>query len=198
MTNGFQCSLSFSNEHDKTILCEHCFECSSTDERDKTELCDKGLANEHDKTELRDKSCGRLNFASVICLTLGAPIFAHFDHSGTGNVSPDPSRGRPGKRIALSTLADRHPGVRARFFFQGVRHGVICVAVCSSPFPFVREIYEAATLPAETPTQEQEIQGGTPAFFCSFGATLPYCWPKWSYRVMIVFLLLFVFMDVSA
>ncbi len=33
----------------------------------------------------------------------------------------------------------------------------ICSAIC--------EVYEAATLPAETPGQKQEIQGGTPAIF---------------------------------
>ncbi len=63
---------------------------------------------------------------------------------------------------------------RRAFCLQGVRHGVICVAACSSPFPFVNEhtfvffiseVYEAATLPAETLPQKLEIQGGTPAIF---------------------------------
>ncbi len=33
--------------------------------------------------------------------------------------------------------------------------------ICS----FIFEVHEAATLPAETPTLEQEMQGGTPAIF---------------------------------
>ncbi len=94
----------------------------------------------------------------------------------------------------------------ARLFLQCVRHGVICVAACSSQFPLgicsatrllaqfplpcraihvlflslggfllcertnicssMFEVYEAATLPAETPTLEQEMQNGTPTVFC--------------------------------
>ena len=59
----------------------------------------------------------------------------------------------------------RNSRYRAGLYFVVLSLGGFPLCERTNICSFIFEVYEAATPPAETPPQKQEIQGGTPTFF---------------------------------